>query len=396
LKKVVILGSTGSIGESALRVAAALPDRIRVTALAVQRGYKRALEQALRFGVRDLAVADREAARRCAAEAPSDVRVYAGPEGIAEVAGGGSEADVVLCAVVGMAGLQPVLAAIEAGRDVALATKEVLVAAGAIVNDAAARRGCRIIPVDSEHSAIFQCLSGRRGEPLRVHAKHDNVSDIRRLLLTASGGPFAFRPEVDLARVTPAEALAHPRWNMGKKVSIDSATMMNKGLEIMEAHWLFHVPAERIEVLLHPESIVHSLVEFADGSMLAQLSEPDMRFAIQYALTCPEHVASDLKSLDLAAVGQLRFASPDEKRFPSLGLAREAARRGGTLPAVLNAANEIAVQRFLDGRIGFADIWGIVEAVMDRHDVVDSPSLQDIMGADEWARRDAAAHRSAS
>lgn len=384
MKRVILLGSTGSIGESALRVAAALPERVRIAGLAVQSGYRRALEQASRFGVQHVAVADPEAARRCAAEAPPGIRVYAGDSGLEELAAL-PDADLVLCAVVGLAGLKPVMAALRAGHDVALATKEVLVSAGQVVMEAAARQGCRILPVDSEHSAIFQCLTGRGGGPDAPRP----ADDIRRLLLTASGGPFAFRPEVDLGAVTPEIALNHPRWTMGRKVTIDSATLMNKGLEIMEAHWLFGVPVARIEVLLHPESIVHSLVEFCDGSLLAQLSEPDMRFAIQYALTWPEHVAGGLPTLDLAAAGSLRFARPDEQRFPCLGLARRAADGGGTLPAVLNAANEIAVQRFLDGRIRFPDIWGVVEGVMDKHAAVRHPSLDDVLEADAWARREA-------
>ena len=382
MKRIVLLGSTGSIGESALHVASALPDRVRIVGLAVQRGYRRALEQAARFDVKHVAVLEAEAARRCAAEAPPGVRVHAGESGLEEVAAL-QAADLVLCAVVGLAGLKPVLAALRARHDVALATKEVLVAAGQVVTETAARQGCRILPVDSEHSAIFQCLTGRGGDPGAARS----ADDIRRLLLTASGGPFAFRPEVDLEAVTPATALDHPRWSMGRKVTIDSATMMNKGLEIMEAHWLFGVPVAQIEVLLHPESIVHSLVEFCDGSVLAQLSKPDMRFAIQYALTWPAHVPGGLPSLDLAAAGNLHFAKPDERRFPCLGLARRAAECGGTLPAALNAANEIAVQRFLDGRIRFPQIWGAVERVMDKHDGVRHPSLDDVLEADAWARR---------
>lgn len=384
MKRLVLLGSTGSIGESALRVAAALPDRVSVVGLAVQRGYRRALEQAARFGVKHVAVADEEAARRCAAEAPPGIRVHAGDAGLEDIAALQS-ADLVLCAVVGLAGLKPVMAALGAGHDIALATKEVLVAAGLAVTEAAARRGCRILPVDSEHSAIFQCLAGRGGDPSAARSK----DDVRRLLLTASGGPFAFRPEIDLETVTPEIALDHPRWSMGRKVTIDSATMMNKGLEIMEAHWLFGVPVPRIEVLLHPESIAHSFVEFCDGSVLAQLSQPDMRFAIQYALTWPEHVPGGLPALDLAAAGTLHFAKPDEQRFPCLGLARRAAEGGGTLPAVLNAANEVAVQRFLEGRIRFPQIWGAVERVMDKHDGVRHPSLNDVLEADAWARREA-------
>ena len=373
MKKIVILGSTGSIGESTLRVVEALPSRLKVVGLAVNRSHKRVLQQAAQFHVSRVAVADPEAARLCAAEAPPGIQVREGERGV-EALAALDEADVVLCALVGMAGLKPVMAALAGGTDVALATKEVLVAAGAIVTEAAARRGCRLLPVDSEHSAIFQCVDGK--------PRHE----IKRILLTASGGPFALKPDMDFDRVTVAEALRHPRWNMGRKVTVDSATLMNKGLEIMEAHWLFGVPVDKIDVVVHPESIVHSLVEFADGSVLAQLSPPDMRFAIQYALTYPERVDGNLPALDLAKTGPLHFKEPDEKRFPCLRLAREAAQAGGTLPAVLNAANEVAVQKFLDGKVSFAGIWRLVEKVMARHRATAKPGLDDILEADAWAR----------
>ena len=376
MKNIVILGSTGSIGESTLRVVEALPSRLKVVGLGVNRSHKRVLQQALQFHVPHVAVADPAAARLCAAEAPAGVTVREGErsiEAMAEL----DEADGVLCALVGMAGLKPVLAALAKGKDVALATKEVLVAAGAIVTDAAVRHGCRLLPVDSEHSAIFQCVDGR--------PRHE----IKRILLTASGGPFALKADMDFDKVTVAEALRHPRWNMGRKVTVDSATLMNKGLEIMEAHWLFGVPVDKIDVVLHPESIVHSMVEFSDGSVLAQLSPPDMRFAIQFALTYPERVDGHLPALDLAKAGPLHFKEPDEKRFPCLRLAREAARSGGTLPAVLNAANEVAVQKFLDGKVTFAGIWRLVERVMARHKVKARPGLDDIMEADAWARKTA-------
>ncbi len=376
MKRVVVLGSTGSIGLSALRVAESLPDRLQVVGLSVQRNFRPLLQQAARLGVRHVAVSDPEQARDCAREAPAGTSVYAGVEGL-ETLARLPEADLVLCAVVGMAGLRPVLAALGAGKDVALATKEVLVAAGRIVTDAARSRGVRLLPVDSEHSAVFQCLQGREG----------HGAEVRRLILTASGGPFGLLPDVDLERVTVEEALAHPRWNMGKKVSIDSATMMNKGLEIMEACWLFGLPATSVDVVIHPESIVHSLVEFVDGSLLAQLGVPDMRLPIQYALTFPERVDGQLPALDVARLGTLRFQAPDERRFPCLALAREAARVGGTLPAVLNAANEVAVEKFLVRRIPFAGIWRLVEAVMARHTVCESPGLDELVAADAWGRR---------
>jgi 1-deoxy-D-xylulose-5-phosphate reductoisomerase len=284
------------------------------------------------------------------------------------------EADIVLCAVVGTAGLKPAMAAIRNGTDVALATKEILVAAGGIVTAACRRHNSRLLPVDSEHSAIFQCLDGAgRGQ-------------VARILLTASGGPFESRPDVDLNTVGVDEALDHPRWNMGKKVTVDSATLMNKGLEIMEAKWLFGVGLDQIDVVVHPESIVHSLVEFVDGSVMAQLSVPDMRFAIQYAFTYPERLHGGLPELDLARMGSLNFRKPDPGRFPCLGLALEAARRGGTMPAVLNAANEVAVHRFLDGRIAFSGIWRTVESTMRKHDVINDPGLEEIIRSDAWAR----------
>ena len=376
MKKIVILGSAGSIGESALSVVATLPGRFEVVGLAVRSRGDRVLEQARQFGVTQVAVADPDAASVCSGRAPAGVRVLSGPAGLVSLARD-SGADLVLCAVVGMAGLAPVLAALERGIDVALATKEVLVAAGRIVTAACARSGARLLPVDSEHSAIFQCLDGRPRE------------SVRRLLLTASGGPFAHRPEIDLRHVTVTDALKHPRWNMGRKVSIDSATLVNKGLEIIEAHWLFGLPLERIDVVIHPESIVHSMVEFVDGNVLAQLSPTDMRYPIQYALTYPERVDGGLPPTNLPRLGALHFREPDLGRFPGLTLARTAGAAGGTMPAVLNAANEVAVQKFLDGCLNFCGIWETVEQVMTRHGVVAEPSLEAIIEADAWARREA-------
>lgn len=378
-KKIVILGSTGSIGENALKVAAALPDRLQVIGLASRTSYPRLLEQAAQFGVRRLAVADPEAAAACRAAAPRGIRVAVGDDGV-EALAAVKEADIVLCALVGMAGLRSVLAALSQGTDVAIATKEVLVAAGGLVMETAARSGARLLPVDSEHSAIFQCLEGRP------------PASVRRLILTASGGPFAARHDVDFDRVTAAQALKHPRWNMGRKVTVDSATLMNKGLEVMEAHWLFGVPYSRIDVVIHPESIVHSMVEFVDGSVLAQLSPPDMRFAIQYALTCPERYDTALPRLDLSHLAALHFHAPDPARFPCLGLARHAAVQGGSLPAVMNAANEVAVARFLDGTLTFSGIWHTVEAVMRAHKPVRRPTLETIVAADAWSRDAAECH----
>lgn len=375
-KNIVILGSTGSIGENALRVASAIPSRLKVIGMASRISADRLLEQAAEFKVRHIAIADPEAAEAARELAPKGVHLHNGPEGVEELAAL-KEADIVLCAMVGMAGLKPVLAALRQGTDVAIATKEVLVAAGQMVMDCAARHHARLLPVDSEHSAIFQCLEGQP------------PSSIRRLILTASGGPFAGRHNLDFDKVTAAQALKHPRWNMGRKVTVDSATLMNKGLEIMEAHWLFGIPYDRIDVVIHPESIVHSLVEFVDGSILAQLSPPDMRFAIQHALTWPDRVDGNLPRLDLATLGTLHFTAPDPVRFPCLGLARKAAIIGGTMPCVLNAANEIAVAEFLDGNITFSGIWHTVEAVMNRHKNRTKPTLNQIHQADHWARQEA-------
>jgi 1-deoxy-D-xylulose-5-phosphate reductoisomerase len=375
-RRLVILGCTGSIGENALRVAEALPDMLEVAGLAVKSNWRRALESAVRLGVRDLAVEDPSAASECAAAAPAGMRIRSGPDGLTELATL-EGADLVLCAVVGMAGFRPVMAAVERGISVALATKEVLVGGGAVVTATCRRTGAKLLPVDSEHSAIFQCLAG--SEP----------AEVRKLILTASGGPFAFRPDVDFDRVTCEEALKHPRWRMGRKVTIDSATLMNKGLELIEARWLFDVPLDRMEVVLHPESLVHSLVEFVDGSLLAQMGPADMRFAIQHALTWPRRVDGGLKPLDLGKLGALHFHEPDPARFPCLGLAREAGRTGGTLPAVMNAANEVAVNLFLENRIRFSTIWALIESVMERHESRGAPSLDDILEADAWARREA-------
>jgi 1-deoxy-D-xylulose-5-phosphate reductoisomerase len=375
-KNIIILGSTGSIGENALRVVTALPSKLKVTGMASRTNTARLLAQASEFKVRKLAVADPDAAAAVKDDLARGTRLYSGPEGVEELAAT-PKTDIVLCALVGIAGLKPVLAALRQGTDVAIATKEVLVAAGQMVMECAAKNNARLLPVDSEHSAIFQCLEGKP------------PASVRRLILTASGGPFAHRHDLDFDKVTAAQALKHPRWNMGRKVTVDSATLMNKGLEIMEAHWLFGIPYDRIEVVIHPESIVHSLVEFVDGSILAQLSPPDMRFAIQHALTWPERADGNLPRLDLASLGTLNFSAPDPLRFPCLGLARRAAITGGTMPCVLNAANEIAVEQFLDGTLPFSGIWHTVEAVMNRHTSIAKPGLEQIHQADHWARQEA-------
>lgn len=397
MKHIVILGSTGSIGENALRVVEALPGQFRVAGLAAHSQAERVVEQAVRFGVPVVALGDPVAAERARAMAPAGLRVLSGPEGIVELAAAAG-ADLVVCAIVGLAALHPVLAAIEAGIDVALATKEVLVSAGELVCRRCEERGVRLLPIDSEHSALFQSLQDTRRLPWCVRRGAPALAEtaieesIERLVLTASGGPFADRPTLDFDAVTVEDALNHPRWRMGPKVTIDSATMMNKGLEILEARWLFNIPVDRIDVVVHPQSIVHSLVEFRDAAMVAQLGMPDMRIAIQYAMTWPEHAANaTLPRLDLAAAGTLTFRTPDPRRFPCLGLARQAATAGGSAPAVMNAANEEAVAAFLARRIPFSGIWRIVETVLDRRPVTPCASLPDIIEADAQGRSEARA-----
>jgi 1-deoxy-D-xylulose-5-phosphate reductoisomerase len=303
--------------------------------------------------------------------------VCSGPEGLLKLATL-PEADIVLIAIVGTAGLQPALAAIRAGKDIAVASKEILVMAGEIVMNEARKHGVKVLAVDSEHSAIFQCLDGKPS------------SSVRRLWLTASGGPFRKTPKEQFASITVAQALKHPSWVMGRKITIDSATLFNKGLEMIEARWLFDVEMARVGVVVHPQSVVHSMVEFVDGSMIAQLSTPDMCLPIQYALTYPERAGSDRVQTSLARLGSLTFEEPDEDRFPALGLARRAGEAGGTMPAVFNAANEVAVEAFVDGRINFPGISQTVQRTLDRHQVREHPSLETILEADAWARREAA------
>ena len=376
-KRVVILGSTGSIGESALKVARDIPERMEVIGLAAGRSAQSLLAQAAEFKPRAVALYDTTELESIRGKLPAGTACHGGPEGLIELATM-PEADMVLISIVGTAGLAPALAAIRAGKDIAVASKEILVMAGEEVTREAAKHKVAILPVDSEHNAIFQCLVG---EPSR---------HIRRLILTASGGPFRKTPASELSKVTPAQALKHPTWNMGRKITIDSATLFNKGLEMIEARWLFGVPMDQVDVVVHPQSIVHSLVEFVDGSQLAQLSHSDMCFPIQYAVTYPDRLANRLKPLCLATMGSLTFEAPDPEKFPALRLAREVGTKGGTLPAVLNAANEIAVPAFLDGKILFPAIWHTVEAVMNRHENIEHPSLEQILKADAWARTSAA------
>ena len=377
-RRVVILGCTGSIGQSALKVAADVPERMEVVGLAASRSVEAFVGQVRKWRPLCAALADPQAAAQAraslGAEGPEVLEGEAGLCALATL----PEADLVLVAIVGTAGLKPALAAIEAGKDIAVASKEILVLAGEAVMEAARRKGVRVLPVDSEHNAIFQCLEGRQS------------GEVSRLLLTASGGPFRTWPSERLATVTPLEALKHPTWEMGRKISVDSATLFNKGLEMIEARWLFDIPMARVEVVVHPQSIIHSMVEFVDSSVLAQLSATDMCFPIQYAVTWPERVPNRLPPLDFAQLSKLEFEAPRTADFPALGLARWAGETGGTLPAVLNAANEVAVASFLEGRCSFPAIWQTVEAVMQRHATLRQPGLEALLGADAEAR--AAAH----
>jgi 1-deoxy-D-xylulose-5-phosphate reductoisomerase len=379
-RRVVLLGSTGSIGCSTLKVARKLAERIEIVGLAAAGSIDKLAQQVRETGVRHVALYDasKEAALR--ALLPSGVQVHIGAEGLASLATL-AVADIVLVAIVGTAGLHPALAAIEAGKDLAIASKEILVMAGEVITAAATRHGVKLLPVDSEHNAIFQCLDGHCG----------GQEEVSRLILTASGGPFRTLPAAELARVTPAQALQHPTWDMGPKITIDSATLFNKGLEMIEARWLFGIGMERIDVLVHPQSIIHSMVEFRDGSVLAQLSRTDMCFPIQYALTWPDRVPGGLRAPDFPALAKLEFETPRDDVFPALGLARRAGLRGGTLPTVLNAANEVAVAAFRDGQVPFPGIWACVAAVMAAHEVQPSSSLAAVVAADRWARDSASA-----
>ena len=370
-----MLGCTGSIGVSSLDVVGRFPGKFKVAALACGDNVALVEEQARRFRPRVISVRDKAAAKALAKRLKGqDVEVLSGEEGILRVATLDG-VDMVLSAVVGAAGLLPTLAAIEAGKDVALANKETLVTAGELVMRAAKEKGVRLLPVDSEHSAIFQSLKGHRKQ------------DLVRLTLTASGGPFRGYSPDELRKVTPAQALKHPNWEMGKKITIDSATLMNKGLEVIEARWLFDVGPDGISVLVHPQSVIHSMVEFVDGSVIAQLGVPDMRGPISYALGYPGRLKKDTPGLDLANVGSLTFTEPDMDRFPCLAYAYEALRAGGTMPSALNAANESLVQAFLDGRIGFMDIPAGIRKTMDAHKVSPLVTVDDAIKADRWARK---------
>ncbi|MFZ0612390.1 MAG: 1-deoxy-D-xylulose-5-phosphate reductoisomerase [Desulfobacterales bacterium] len=376
MKRLSILGSTGSIGRNTLAVAARFPDEFAVVALAAKSSLALLGEQIAAFKPEVAVVHDEGLVDKLRAMLPqgSRTRVLCGAEGYRQAASLPS-VDMVVSAMVGAAGLAPTLAAIDAGKDVALANKETLVVAGEIVMQRAAARKVRIVPVDSEHSAIFQCLAGSRPE------------DLGRILLTASGGPFLHRPATEFGGITPEAALKHPNWQMGPKITIDSATLMNKGLEVIEAKWLFDVALSQIEVLVHPQSIVHSMVAFRDGSVLAQMGVPDMKGAIAYALSYPQRLPLDQPLPDFSAGTALTFQKPDVDKFPCLALAFRAGESGGTLPAVMNAANEVVVQAFLNGRIGFTRIPQVIGAVMDRHATIDKPDLAALREADRWARK---------
>ncbi len=377
-RRIVVLGATGSIGESALKVARDIPERMEIVGLAAKTNARKLAAQANLVRPEAVCLVDETKIAELRGALNYEPAIFAGETGLQEIACLTS-ADLVLVAVVGTGGLRPALAAIEAGKDLAVASKEILVMAGEAVMSAAAKKNARVLPVDSEHNAIFQCLDGRDSET------------VRRLILTASGGPFRELPNDQFATITPEQALKHPTWNMGPKVTIDSATLFNKGLEMIEARWLFGVEMARVEVIIHPQSIVHSMVEFADGSVLAQLSHSDMCFPIQYAVTWPDRVPNSLPPLDFANLRQLDFAAPRLGDFPALNLARRAGETGGTLPAAMNATNEIAVSAFLDRRIAFPRIWQLVEEVMNRHASVANPTLDAILDADRWAREVAVA-----
>jgi len=374
MKNVVLLGSTGSIGTSTIKVAEDLPDRIRLLGLGAGNNSELLLEQTRKHRPEAISIMEPGKARELRAVLGTTAEVFSGEEGLLKLATLPG-ADIVLIAIVGTAGLKPALAAIRAGKDIAVASKEILVMAGEIVMKEARQQGVRVLAVDSEHSAIFQCLDGKPAD------------SVRKLWLTASGGPFRTTPKEEFPGITVERALKHPSWVMGRKITIDSATLFNKGLEMIEARWLFDVEMARVAVVVHPQSVVHSMVEFVDGSMLAQLSTPDMCLPIQYALTYPDRARSERVQTNLARLGTLTFEEPDRERFPALELARRAGEAGGTLPAVLNAANEVAVDGFLNRRINFTQIPEMVRRTMERHQVVTQPTLVQIIEADAWARR---------
>ena len=371
-KRIVVLGATGSIGDSTLKVARDIPERVEIVGLAANSNTEKLAAAANEVRPESVCLVDTTKIDVLQRALEYEPQVFVGEEGLREIACL-TDAEMVLVAIVGTGGLRPALAAIEGGKDLAVASKEILVMAGEIVMREARQNGVHVLPVDSEHNAIFQCLDGR-------------PSEVRRIILTASGGPFRETAASEFIDLTPEEALKHPTWNMGPKITIDSATLFNKGLEMIEAHWLFGVEMKRIEVVIHPQSIVHSMVEFADGSTIAQLSYSDMCFPIQYAVTWPDRVPNTLPPLDFSKLSKLEFFPPRYDDFPALNLARRAGEIGATLPAVMNAANEVAVAAFLDRQLQFPQVWQIVEQVMNRHTPVAHPDLDAILQADQWAR----------
>jgi 1-deoxy-D-xylulose-5-phosphate reductoisomerase len=378
MKKLAVVGSTGSIGQNTLRVVEHLPDRFKVFALAANSAVAQLAEQAAAFRPTVVAITDRaridDFCKYCRELKAPVPEVVTGDDGLRQIASA-ADVDIVVSAAVGAAGLHPTYSAVAAGKIVALANKESMVIGGELLRRTAEKTGARIIPVDSEHSAVDQCLrSGKRGE-------------VRRLILTASGGPFRETPAEQFPKVTPEQALKHPTWQMGRRITIDSATLMNKGLEVIEARWLFDIPPEKIDIIVHPQSVVHSMVEFVDGSVVAQLGTADMRQPIQYALTYPERLESCVTALDWAAVSRLDFAPPDRQKFPCIGLAYQAIRTGGTAPAVVNAADEIAVDAFLDRKIPFSDIPKMIGDALEAHELRAADRLEAILEADIWARQ---------
>ncbi|MBW1893286.1 MAG: 1-deoxy-D-xylulose-5-phosphate reductoisomerase [Deltaproteobacteria bacterium] len=378
MKNLSILGSTGSIGQNVLEIVSMFPERFSVKGLAAKNNVELIKKQIEKFNPEIVSLFDEQSATRLKKKlsGSTSVEIVYGNSGYCDVAGL-DISDTVVSSMVGAAGLLPTIEAVKAGKEIALANKETLVTAGEIVMALAKENNVRIIPIDSEHSAIFQCLSGQRKK------------DLQKIILTASGGPFIDRPEDTFGLINPADALNHPNWEMGKKISIDSATLMNKGLEVIEARYLFNVPEDKIEVIIHPQSIVHSMVGYQDGSVLAQLGIPDMKQAIAYALSFPERLSIGQPVPDFTTIGSLSFRKPDLKKFPCLAMAFDACREGGTLPAVLNAANEIAVQAFLEKRLLFPEIPDLIRKTMDRHHIDTKPDLNVIMEADRWARQEA-------
>jgi len=402
-KRLVVLGATGSIGESAAKVARDIPERVEIVGIAANSKARELAAQANELRPGAVCIVDETKLDELRTNLNYKPEIFWGEAGLREIASRVAS-DMVLIAIVGTGGLRPALSAIEAGKDLAVASKEILVMAGETVMREAREKGVHVLPVDSEHNAIFQCLEGRvmqqsqrptpnaqRPTPNADSSVFD-VSDVRRIILTASGGPFRETPADEFSNIKVEQALKHPTWNMGPKITIDSATLFNKGLEMIEAHWLFGVKMAQVEVVIHPQSIVHSMVEFADGSVLAQLSYSNMCFPIQYAITWPDRVPNSLPPLDFGKLAELKFAQPRYGDFPALNLARRAGETSGTLPAVLNAANEVAVSSFLEKRMRFPQIWQTVEQVMNAHESIAHPGLDEILQADQWARAEAGRH----